>query len=312
MKSFPRGSTPIDFAYSIHTEIGHPRIGPKRNGSLLQLQTQLRNGEVVNIMTAAGHVPSRDWLGSVKTARARSKIRQYLRVAARGRSVEIGKRIVERELSRHHHSSKDLEGHQHLGTTLSALGVASLDDLYAAVSYGRVSAPHLLKRLFGDGPERERSSRLPEAKGPDHILVKGLDDVLVTLAHCCRPVKGEEIVGYISRGKGVSVHSRQCPNVEQLLLEQDRIIEVDWDRRGVDAYPAHLDLAVIDEKGILARVTNAIAETDTDIRGVEARAADSEGRIDVYVAVADIHHLVRRVDSTRQALPAPPVRRPPS
>ena len=302
VRCFPRGATPIDFAYAVHTEIGHRCVGAKVNGSLVPLKTPLKNGDIVEILTATKHSPSRDWLACVKTSRAASKIKQWLRAEARGKSIELGKRILEKELRKHHGSIKNVSRHGDLDRILSSLGLAGLDDLFAAVGYGKVTAQQVAQKLLPPGevmprPARSDDSAAAAAATESQILVRGLDDMLVALARCCRPVKGEPIVGYITRGKGISVHADSCPNVDRLLLDAGRRIDVEWATSDGASYAAKLLITTQDRKGILAKVTATIAALETNIKNIEARVKGVHGAIDVVIDVQDVWHLRKVIDA---------------
>ena len=302
VKAFPRGATPIDFAYAVHTEVGHTCVGAKVNGSLVPLKTPLKNGDIVEILTAPHHAPSRDWLASVKTSRAASKIKQFLKAEARQKSVELGRKILEKELRKHQVTLKVLSKHQELPRMLSSFGLAQLDDLFAAVGYGKVTAAQVAQKLLppGEVPEAPRARAPQRGDGAEpHIRVVGMDDMLVNMARCCRAVPGEPIIGYITRGKGISVHSRECPNVERLLLDAGRQIEVEWAGSEGSSYPARVRLLIEDRPGILASVTSAIAGLDINIRHIEAKVRGTRGYVDVVVDVRDVWHLRKTLESLK-------------
>ena len=307
VKSFPRGATPVDFAYSVHTEVGHRCVGARINGKLVPLKTLLSNGDIVEILTSPAHKPSQDWLTFVKTSRAKSKIHQWLKVDRRHQSVELGKSLVEREMKKYRLNLKGLGGDGKLSEALQALGCASLDDLYAAVGYGKVSPREWVARLAPAGDLREQpESRITRvvkrALGLSGAVVKvrGLDEVMVYLAKCCGPIRGEPIVGYITRGKGVSVHAERCPNVERLLYDPERRIEVAWAGAHDARFQVQLNISSEDRQGVLARVTSAIADEKSNIKDVRAQTFEGKkGQITLTLDIADLDHLERILQRLR-------------
>ena len=293
--SFPRGATPIDFAYAIHTEVGHHCVGAKINGRIASLKQPLTNGDIVEILTQPNRHPSRDWLAVARTSRARSKIRAWLKASERARSVALGRELVERELRRYRLSLKQVE--ERIPAALRTLGVAELDDLHAGVAFGKLTAHNVVQQLVpaeqlqtrAEGVVR-RVVRRALGRGERGVKVHGMEDLMITLARCCNPVRGEPIVGYISRGKGVSVHSLHCPNVTRLMYDSDRRIAVEWDGGGGDA-PLHdvkLLLDVEDQQGLLAKIVSAVAEEQTNIKNVEAQTFEGrDAKITMVLTVAD-------------------------
>ena len=309
VKSFPRGATPIDFAYAIHTDVGHQCVGARVNGKMVALLTKLQNGDIVEIVTSANHTPSRDWLSIVATSRARNRIKHFIQAEERTRSVEIGRRLFEREARRYGLNPKSILESESLAAAVGDYGVQRVDDLLAAIGYGKVVPRNVLVKLVPQGQLKERP---PDGKiasavrsvlrsGDDKITVRGLDDVMVFRARCCNPIKGEPIVGYITRGKGVSVHASTCPNVVNLLYDAERRIDVAWDKSSEDgAYVVHLKIQVEDRKGLLAAISSTIAGINTNIRHVEAVTRDDHlGHIDMTLEVSDLKHLERVVKSLR-------------
>jgi GTP diphosphokinase / guanosine-3',5'-bis(diphosphate) 3'-diphosphatase len=307
VKSFPRGATPVDFAYSVHSEVGHHCFGARVNGKLVPLKTPLNNGDIVEILTNPAHRPSQDWLSFVVTSRARSKIRQWLNTDRRNSSIQLGKSLVERELRRFHISSKILHGDGKLTEALNTLGFPSLDDYYAAVAYGKVSVKQLVGTLMPETDWKEPTEskittvvRKALGLSGTAVKVRGLDDVMVYLAKCCGPIRGEPIVGYITRGKGVSVHSQRCPNVERLLYDPERKIEVAWAGSKEAKFQVRLNITSEDRQGVLARVTSAIAEEKSNISDVSAKTFEGKkGQIIVTLDISDMDHLERIVKRLR-------------
>jgi len=302
----PREATPIDFAYAIHSEVGHHCVGAKVNGRIVPLKYKLRNGDIVEITTQAHHTPSRDWLALVKTSRARNKIKHWVNVAQRGQAVEIGKRLLEKEARKYDVTLKKIEEEDYLRVARDN-GCTQADDLYAGIGYGKFSARQVLARLVPSAQlETAHPSRLTTVKqalgisGDMAIQVHGHGDLMVYRAKCCNPIRGEEITGYITRGKGIAVHSKSCPNVQNLLYDADRRIEVKWVGPKYSLYPVKLTLFTRDRQGLLADVTGAIADVHSNIQDIEVRTADTQAHIDVTLDIVDLEHLEKIVSSLRK------------
>ena len=308
VKSLPKGATPIDFAYTVHTDVGHQCVGARVNGKMVPLRQKLKNGDIVEIVTQAGHRPSRDWLNVAVTSRARNKIKHFLQAEEKRRRVDFGRKLFEREARRFDVNLKAiLEGPQ-MATVASEQGFPKADDLFAAIGYGRVSARQVLQKMV---PQGELKERAPEGAissvvkrvlgtGEERIKVRGADDLLVFRARCCNPIRGERIVGYITRGKGVSVHSASCPNVLNLLYDPERRIDVEWDKGDEQmAYTVKLSVVVEDRRGILADISTKVASVNTNIRTLEATTEEREGRIDMTLEINDLKHLERVIKSLR-------------
>jgi len=307
--SFPRGATPLDFAYRIHTDLGHHCVGARINGKLEPLRTELRNGDIIEILTNASRYPSRDWLSFVKTTRAKTKIRQWLNTEQKKRAMEIGRRILERELKKHKVSLKRFLDSPELSAYLGSEGLARDEDLFAALGFGKVVVRLVLRRVLSSeelkteegepGPLRRAVSKmLPFGSGA--IAVKGHHDLLAYLAKCCSPVPGEPIVGFVTRGRGVSVHSTECSNVKNLLYNPEREIEVEWARQNDEVFPVVLVIETEDQPGILAKLTEVMAKHNSNIRQFEAETMESgRGLIEVVVEVQNRRHLERLRQSIR-------------
>jgi GTP pyrophosphokinase len=309
VKALPRGSTPVDFAYFIHTDVGHQCAGAKVNGRMVPLRRTLENGDIVEIVTQAGHKPSRDWLNFVATSRARTKIKHFVQAEEKVRSVDLGRRLFEKEVRRFK-VDKALTNEEALAAIAGEYGAQRVDDLMAAVGYGKVTARAVLSRLVGqetlqekapDGALASAVKRVLRTTGDQKIKVKGMDDLMVFRARCCNPIRGERIVGYITRGKGVSVHAATCPNVINLLYDPDRRIDVEWDKgRDTLPYTVRLKIAVTDRRGILADVSSRIAAINTNIKDVEANVdVDHQASIRMTVEISDLKHLQKVVKAIR-------------
>jgi len=310
--SLPRDSTPIDFAYAVHTEVGHACVGARVNGRMVPIRHKLRSGDIVEIVTQTGHKPSRDWLSLVKSTRARQKIRHWLNIHQRERAIEIGNKLIEKEARKYRVTLKDIKTADYQRVA-SDMGLGKPDDLMAAIGYGKYSARQILARL---APASSQNSAHPEEDassissvvrrvfGADTsaILVKGHDDLLVYRARCCNPIKGEDVVGYVTRGKGVAVHSKSCPNVLNLMYEAERRIDVDWARKEAAAgsYPVKLTLFTDDRPGMMKQITAIISDENTNIRNMSARTGDRQANIDVTIDIEDLKHLERILAGLRK------------
>ncbi|MFY9561509.1 MAG: bifunctional (p)ppGpp synthetase/guanosine-3',5'-bis(diphosphate) 3'-pyrophosphohydrolase [Terriglobales bacterium] len=311
----PRESTPIDFAYTIHTEVGHSCVGAKVNGRMVPLRHKLHSGDIVEILTQPGHKPSRDWLAIVKSSRARNKIKHWLNVHQQERAIEIGRKLIEKEARKYRMSLKQIKD-EDLQRAAGEYGLGRTDDLLAAIGYGKYSARQVLAKLAPAGseplPEGDEQSAggftsvVRRVFGGDNnaIIVKGQGDLLVYRARCCNPIRGEAIVGYVTRGKGVAVHSINCPNVTNLLYEPDRRIDVQWARSDKEgqpiSYPVKLTLFCDDRFGMLKQITSVISDQNTNIRNIEARTSNGQASIDVVLEIADLKHLQTIINGVRQ------------
>jgi guanosine-3',5'-bis(diphosphate) 3'-pyrophosphohydrolase len=287
-----REACPVDFAYAVHTEVGHRCVGARVNGRIVPLRYQIQNGDIVEILTQPGHTPSRNWLSLVKTSRARQKIRHWLNVHERERATEIGRRALEREAPRFGLVAKQIQEAEleHAG---AELGFAKAEEIYAALGYGKVSARQVLSKLAaGKMPAEEtrrprRPRRQERSRSASPILVKGFTDLMVYRAACCTPLPGEPIVGYISRGKGVGVHAAACANVRNLLYDADRRIDVAWAPAAREPSEVKLQLYVNDSAGMLNAITAVISEQGSNIRNIGARTAEGQAVVDLSVDVED-------------------------
>ena len=311
VRSLQRGATAVDFAYSIHTDVGNQCVGARINGRMVPLRTRLQNGDIVEIVTQSGHKPSRDWLGFVATSRARSKIKHVLQGEERTRSIELGRRLFEKEARRYGLSGATVLESPELAKFSSEYGARSPEELLAHIGYGKLSARTVLqKSVPAELKERPPDSAvvsvvkrvLRPGAGSDKIKVRGTDDVMVFRAKCCNPIRGERIIGYITRGKGVSVHSATCPNVINLMFDPERRIEVEWDSAGTDQapYTVRLTMQVEDRKGMLAEISAKVSDINTNITNMEARTGDDQqARIDMTVEIRDVKHLDKVIRSIK-------------
>jgi GTP pyrophosphokinase len=292
----PRGATPIDFAYAVHTEVGHQCAGAKVNGEMVPLRHALANGDVVEIVAQKGHAPSRDWLSIVHTSRARSKIRQWIHLHEREEATEVGRRLLEKEARNSGLSLKKIPDAD-WQRVASEYGCARIEDLHADLGYGKWSARQVLAKASGQavpeaGPEEKPklATTVKRMLGIDDaaILVRGHGDLMVYRSKCCNPIPGDDIVGYVTRGRGIAVHSKICPNVENLLYEAERRIPVEWADATQATFPVRLRIFTEDRPGMLAGITSVISDTGANIRTFESGGEDNtRARIEVALDVRD-------------------------
>ena len=293
----PRGATPLDFAFAVHTEVGVHTQGAKVNGRIVALSRELRNSETVEIIRSPNSRPSRDWLAHVRTGRARHKIRQWLRVEEQRASVAVGQEILDRELKRRRHPK--LTDDQ-LRLAAQSLKLNDVNHLYASIAQGDLTVTQVLRALYPDFDERDDSALKPSplerlldrvrsiAPSPRGLRVQGVDGLMVRYAQCCQPVPGDKVVGYVTRGRGVSVHRGDCPNLLQLALEPERRLEIDWQQSDGERFLIRLAIEATDRRGLYADLATAVGETGTDIRSLELKTTD--GRV-VGAAMVEVEHL---------------------
>lgn len=320
IKSLPTGSTPIDLAYMIHEQVGHRMTGAKINSKIVPITTKLENGDIVEIITSdSAKGPSRDWLKIVKTTQARNKIQNWFKKALRDENILKGKEQIEKELKRIGMSFADLFKTEWVNKVLEKYKYNTLEDCYAAIGFGAISAAKIITRLLEEykkeNKEEEIENKIQELReakpvtrtkvSKSGVVVKGIDNCLVKLSRCCNPLPGDEIIGYITKGRGVSVHRADCVNCKDLLSDEQRIIEVSWYKENAASYMADLEIYANDRSGLLADITVAIGDLKAKMVSINARTVNN-GRvaiINVGVEVEDIEKLnkvikaVRKVDS---------------
>ncbi len=312
----PRNATPVDFAYAIHSDVGNTCVGAKVNGQIKPLKYSLRNGDVVEILTQAGHQPSKDWLTIARTSKARNRIKHVINASERAKAVEIGQKSLEKEARRLGVNLGRIS-RDDLDIVATEYGVSKTEDLYAALGFGKFSARQVLQKVAPDdlpppdatpapAPPRSAPSGFgsPFGGGDATIHVKGVDDVMVYRARCCNPLRGEQIVGYITRGKGVAVHAVQCPNVQNLMYEAERKIDVEWARTASEPLPVKVVIYTDDRPGILNQLTSILFTESSNIRSLEARGdqsrSDDSAIVDVTIEVKDKKQLERVISSFRR------------
>jgi GTP pyrophosphokinase len=298
----PAGATPVDFAYSVHTEVGHQCVGAKVNGHMVALRHEIASGDVVEIVTQKGHNPSRDWLSFVKSSHAKSKIRHWINLHEREEATEMGRRLLEKESRAFGRSLKKIDGAD-IQKAASEWGLSKIEDLYAAVGFGKYSARQVLTKVLGESakpadsdvddtkPTLVKTVKRMLGLGEAPLVVKGHDDLLVFRAKCCNPIPGDEIVGYITRGRGVAVHTRACPNVQNLLYQAERRIAVEWGGASAATFPVQLAIRAKDRAGLLAEITAVISAAGSNIRNLESRPDRLNARIEASLEIADRRQL---------------------
>jgi GTP pyrophosphokinase len=318
----PADGTPVDFAYTIHTEVGNTCVGAKVNGRMAPLRTKLMTGDIVEIVTQKEHKPSRDWLTFVKSPRARNKIKHWLNEDRRRRALEIGRKLLEREARRYKVPLSQVSD-QDLGRIAGEYGAATAADLLVDLGEGKHSARQVLSKLApaavnqpgvlrastvkpgGEQPMSDAVRKL-HLTGSDSLQVEGQNDLLVYRARCCNPIRGEEIVGYVTRGKGVAVHARSCPNVENLLYESDRRINVEWARPSETVgkpqrYPVKITVSCDDRAGMLKELIAVLSDDNSNINNVEIRhGEDGDAVVELVAEAEDLRHLNHMVIGLRR------------
>jgi len=314
VKSFPKGATPLDFAYTIHTDVGHRCVGAKVNGSMVPLKYELRTGDQVEILTSNQQKPNRDWLNLVVTARARAKIRAYIRTEEQERSREIGREILERELARRDIAPRRFRKSGELERMAEEFNLKDEPVLLAAIGYGKIT-PRMLASFLG---RSEKPDRAAEMAGPadveeqvsdrrrladlKKVVIKGVEDVMIRFSKCCNPVPGDDIIGFISRGKGLAIHTRDCPNMSSLDLNPDRLIEVQWARTQRGLHRVILSVTCEDRPGVLAAISSIISGMGVNIVRIDTGASnDASAVINLSVEIRNLSELQKVMANVRKA-----------
>lgn len=306
VKVFPKGSTPVDFAYAVHTDVGHSCMGAKVNGKMVPLKKRLRNGNVVEVITSGSHHPSKDWLRFVVTSRAKNRIRQWIKSEEREKSIVLGKEVLEKQLKKHALDyTKLLKSGELERIARDEFSLQGLEHLQLNIGYGKVSVYKVLTRLIP--PERIKGAgerkvsglrkvlqRLKSAPTPvpgkEGVIISGVEDIMVKFAKCCYPLPGEDITGFISHGQGVSIHNAKCPNL--LTVDPERLIEVEWDKGTKSLRHVMIEVVCENEKGLLADMSNAIKNADANIAGADIKSgADNKAVCSFEIEVNDMEHL---------------------
>jgi guanosine-3',5'-bis(diphosphate) 3'-pyrophosphohydrolase len=282
VREFPKGATPIDFAYSIHSEIGDKCIGARVNGRMVPIRYQLKNGDIVEIITSSKHHPSKDWLDFVVTPRAKTKIRQWIMRQERDQSISLGKELLEKTLEQSNIALSSARKNEELNAVAAELSFHSLEDLFANLGFGRLSPKQVITRLRARLGTQEREareslvskmvSRIKRKKSTHGIKVKGLDDLLVRMANCCHPLPGEPVVGFLTRGRGVTIHTRDCRTL--MDMERERVVDVVWEPTDHDVFITRLKIVTTDQKGILADISTILTQKDANILQADVQTTD--------------------------------------
>jgi len=311
VKELPRNSTPVDFAYAIHTEVGDHCVGAKVNGKIVPLKHQVESGDTIEILTSPTQTPHKDWLKFVRTSRAKTKIKHWIKLEEQKRSVEIGRRLLESEFRRHSMAPAQMLKSTELAATARQLGYEGTDELIAAVGFGHLPAADVIEKLTASSTGTAHEVRETPAprkavagKSDDKgVKVKGARDVLMQLSRCCNPVPGDRILGYITRGRGLTIHAVDCPNLEALDYDRERLVEVDWDNATPSTHAVKVSVMAVDKTGVLANVSSAIAECHANISRAEITTReDRKAVLDFIIEIGGTQHLdqvlkaIERVD----------------
>ena len=295
VKSFPKGATPIDYAFSIHTDVGNQCIGAKVNRNIVPIKYQLQNGDMIEIITQTGHHPSKDWLKFAVTSRARSKIKNWIKTEERSKSIDLGKDLLEKEFKRHHLKFTAVARSEEIKKIYDEYGLNSLEDLMVSVGYGKISPKHVVRLFLPEeiAKGEEIPAEKPKKKAPPistpGISLTGIEDVMVHYAKCCNPIPGDEIVGYISRGRGINIHTAQCPHIQE--FDSERVVDVQWSIREKHTYPVGMRVVCKDQKGLVAELSAVISSMDINISHAEidTRLHDMQAICDFKLDVNDLN-----------------------
>jgi GTP pyrophosphokinase len=306
VKSFPKGATPIDYAFSIHTDVGNQCIGAKVNRNIVPIKYQLQNGDTIEIITQTGHHPSKDWLKFAVTSRARAKIKNWIKTEERSKSIDLGKDLLEKEFKRHHLKFTAVARSEEIKKIYDEYGLNSLEDLMVSVGYGKISPKHVVRLFLPEEIARgeEIPAEKPKKKAPPistpGISLTGIEDVMVHYAKCCNPIPGDEIVGYISRGRGINIHIAQCPHIQE--FDSERVVDVQWSIREKHTYPVGMRVVCKDQKGLVAELSAIISSMDINISHAEidTRGHDMQAICDFKLDVNDLNQFNQIVSAIKK------------
>ena len=293
VKEMPLGSTPVDFAYGIHTQIGHKCVGARINGKIVPLRYKLRNGDTVEIITSPSHGPSRDWLKFVVTQRAKTRIKQWVKAEENARSVELGIKLLENDFRKHGMSNALLKSDEILSVA-KALGVGTLEELFVSVGFGKISPHQVINRLRPEKEIAEEEAVKVRKPAKEHkgVSIKGIDDILYHTGKCCFPIPGDDLVGFVTIGKGVTIHRKDCPNLDRLASEDARLVDVDWQPAADQTASSKLFVETVDKPGILANLSALVSSFNINIAHLEATSTqDKKGHITLILEVKDLNQL---------------------
>jgi GTP pyrophosphokinase len=316
VKTLPKGGTPVDFAYLIHTEVGSQCTGAKVNGRMVPLSHELATGDTVEIITSKNHNPSKDWLKFVKTVKARARIRQWIKTQEKERSLSLGREMCEKAFRKHRLNFNNLLRSEKMTEVVEQFGFKSVDDLMVSVGYGKTTPLQVLRKFVPKTEEEEKPhsildrliGRVRRKKPKAGVLVKGLDDILIRFGKCCQPVPGDPIIGYITRGYGVTVHRTNCINA--LKVNPDRQIDVEWTESNTESYPVKILISAIDRVGLLADIATNISKLEANIASLTTdMRANKTAEIHLTLAIRDTEHLNRVLAAIRKIRLVQDVRR---
>jgi len=302
VKELPKGATPVDFAYAIHTEVGDHCVGAKVDGKIVPLRHEVSSGDTIEILTSPNQTPHKDWLKFVRTSRAKAKIKHWIKAEEQKRSLEIGRRLLEAELRRHGLAPSQVSKSDALLELAKQEGYTTIDELAAAVGFGHIATAQIVGRLMTPATERSATPsasglvpKVASGRGEEaSVQVKGGRDLLMQLSRCCNPVPGDKILGYITRGRGLTIHSVECPNLAALDYDRDRLVEVEWDTATPGQHAVNIAVIAEDKTGMLANVSSAIAGSDANISRAEITTReDRKAELHFVVEIADTNHLHR-------------------
>jgi guanosine-3',5'-bis(diphosphate) 3'-pyrophosphohydrolase len=301
VKQFPFGATPVDFAYSIHSDVGNHCVGARVNGKIVPLRYELRSGDTVEIVTSPNQKPSKDWLKNVKTSRAKTKIRQWFAAEEREKSLVLGKEILEKELRKYGLQTAKLVKSGELAKVATDFSFQTVDDLIAAIGYGRITANQVIGKVVPQETLDQRDEIKEEGvlksliqkvtrKPKDALLIKGVDNVMVRYAGCCNPLPGDRVVGYITRGRGVTIHAADCRNA--LDEDPNRKVDVEWDSTKEYNYPVRIRVDCEDKKGLLAEISNSISSQEANITNARVDTTGDKRAVCTFeMEIQDLNHL---------------------
>ncbi|MBI3582560.1 MAG: bifunctional (p)ppGpp synthetase/guanosine-3',5'-bis(diphosphate) 3'-pyrophosphohydrolase [Nitrospinae bacterium] len=310
--SFPKGATPIDFAYYIHTDVGDKCVGAKVNRKIVPLKYNLSNGDIIEILTSPAHKPSRDWLKIVKTSRARTKIRNYLKIEEKARSITLGREITEKEIQKYNLSPSEVLKPEALSEAIKTTGFSNEENLFAAIGYGRYHVHQLMMKLIPPEKIEERKKREESrfkkiisrvTKKPEigSVKIKGVEDFLTRFAMCCNPVPGDKIIGFISRGRGVTIHTADCPNIAELQYDKDRLVTVEWDLKEKTLHKVRINIHTLDKPGILADISASIASQGVNISQADIETTENkEAFLNFSIEISDLDQLQKVINSIKK------------
>jgi GTP diphosphokinase / guanosine-3',5'-bis(diphosphate) 3'-diphosphatase len=311
VKELPVGSTPIDFAYSIHTNLGNTCVGAKVNDLIVPLKSTLRSGDIVEIITSKTQTPKKDWLKFVKTAKARNKIRVYLRTIENERSRALGQEMLERELKKLSLSFQSLNKEGKITEIASTFKYKNLEELLTAIGYGKITPKEVARALAPDvkiEEKEEKSSIFREIvqkaansvrSSRNIVKVSGADDLLIRFAKCCTPVQGEQIVGFITRGRGITIHRKNCPKL--IEMDEERLIEVNWDKNSTASQITRIRIETADTAGLLAKMSKIFAENDANVAAADIKTNESNRAVCIFdIRIQDITQLNKIMHNLRK------------